>query len=138
YLQATVELEKGIAIVLSGFLRGSDAGDFLRAFSIANGLLSPSPIALTKTRFPVGSSPSISANGTTNGILWAVKRGDSLDTNPGPDPTILVACDATNVAKLLYSTTQKQSLEDEAAHPTKFLPPTVANGRVYVGTQSEI
>jgi len=128
----------GSYVYLSGFLRGSDAGDFLRAFSITNGLLSPSPIALTKTRFPVGSSPSVSANGTTNGILWAVKRGDSLDNNPGPDPTVLVAFDATNVAKLLYSTTQKQSLEDVGAPATKFLPPTVANGRVYVGTQSEI
>ena len=51
-------------------------GSPIRAFTIANAKLSSSPTAQTDNSFPYpGATPSISANGTNNGIVWAVEGG---------------------------------------------------------------
>jgi hypothetical protein len=72
-----------------------------------------------------------------NGIVWTFKRMDSLDNNPGPSPAVLLAYDATNLAKLLYNSNQNPT-RDQAGPGTKFFPPTIANGHVYLGTQTEL
>jgi hypothetical protein len=123
-------------VYISSFPRGL-GGDYLRAYSLTNGLLSPAPVSLSKDRYPQGATPAVSANGTTNGIVWTFKRQDSLDNNPGPSPALLEAYDATNLAKLLYNSNQNAT-RDQAGPGTKFFPPTIANGRVYMGTQTEL
>jgi Abnormal spindle-like microcephaly-assoc'd, ASPM-SPD-2-Hydin len=120
----------------SGFPRGL-GGDYLRAFTLTNGLLSTTPVSLSKDRYPQGATPAVSANGGMNGIVWTFKRQDSLDNNPGPSPALLEAYDATNLAKLLYNSNQNAA-RDQAGPGTKFFPPTIANGRVYLGTQTEL
>ena len=75
-----------------------------------------------------GVSPSISAQGTTNGIVWVIDFGHSN--------AILRAYDATNLTKL-YDSSQQGS-RDTAGPDLKFVVPTVANGKVYVGTQTEL
>ena len=75
-----------------------------------------------------GATPSISANGTTNGIVWAVKTGS---------PAVLYAYDATNLASELYDSTQAGS-RDTFGDSIHFPTPTVANGKVYVGTTTGV
>lgn len=83
--------------------------------------------------FP-GASPAISALGTSNGILWAI---DSSAFSSG-GPAVLLAFDASNLSNQLYDTTQAAGNRDQAGPGVKFTVPTVANGRVYVGTQGEV
>src|SRR6267143_1726980 len=95
--------------------------DVLRAFQLSGGLLSPAPTSQASTAFSYpGASPVISANGTTNGIVWA------LDNNHG-GPAVLHAYDATDVSVELYNRTQAGS-RDQAGPAVKFSVPTVANG----------
>jgi hypothetical protein len=113
------------------------SGDYLKMYSLTNGLLSTTPVAESTAVLPVGATPFVSGNGTSNGVVWALERQQSLSTLPGSLPAILLAYDATNVATQLYSSATNAT-RDQAGNATKFVPPTVANGRVYVATQTEI
>jgi hypothetical protein len=104
-------------------------GDTLKAFPITNAKLATTPASQSPTNFAYpGTTPSISANGATNGIVWAVENG-----NPG----VLHAYDATNVGKEFYNSNQASSGRDQFAD-NKFITPMVANGRVYVGTPTSV
>ena len=110
------------------------SGNYLKAYSLANGLLSKSPTSqsATTTNFP-GSTPTVSASGTTNGIVWVVdSSGFSAQT-----PSVLRAYDATNVSTLLYDSSLTSG-RDTLGAAIKFATPTVVNGKVYVGTRAEV
>jgi len=128
-------------IYYGGVVAEEGNGDPLKMYTMTNGLLSTAPVTQTKAVFPVGVTPSVSANGTTNGIVWVVERPDALGTSPGIKPAALFAYNATNLGQLLYSSagviTQKV-LRDQGGCANKFAVPTIANGRVYVGTQNEL
>lgn len=110
------------------------SGKQMLQYRLSNGLLSTSPIANSALYGGYPSpSPVVSANGTSNAILWAI-RADDFKT---PGPSILLAYDATNIGKLLYASNQN-STRDAAGNAVKFSVPTVINGRVYVGTQNEV
>ena len=79
--------------------------------------------------FP-GATPSISSQGSTNGIVWTIERPNPITG------AILHAHDATNLATELWNNTSNGS--DQAGNAVKFTVPTVANGKVYVGTATEI
>jgi len=114
------------------------AGDYLREFTMVGGIFSPSTAAAQSSqKLTIGATPSISASGNTNGILWAIERQDLLSAKPGSKSAVLFAWDATNVGKQLYSSTVN-SVRDKAGAGVKFVVPTIANGKVYVGTQTEI
>jgi hypothetical protein len=121
--------------VLEDAVKGT--GDNLRMYTLASGMLSTSSVAQSPNIFPVGSTPSVSANGQTNGIAWAIERQDSLAQKPGSRPAVLHAYGATNVATELYNSSQAGT-RDQAGPATKYQVPTIANGRVYVGTQTEL
>ncbi|MBV9696603.1 MAG: chitobiase/beta-hexosaminidase C-terminal domain-containing protein [Gammaproteobacteria bacterium] len=109
-------------------------GDSLKQFSLSGGQLSTSPTATASvsSNFP-GASPVVTSNGTSNGILWAI-RSDAYSTG---GPAVLYAFDATNVANLLYSSAQNAS-RDAAGKAVKFAVPLVVNGKVYVSAQGEV
>ena len=111
-----------------------ESGDVLKAFAVSNGQLSTSPVAQAPTpfRYP-GATPSVSANGTSSGIVWAVQT-DGFATG---GPAVLHAYDAANVAAELYNSSQKGE-RDQAALACKFAVPTVANGKVYFCTASTL
>jgi hypothetical protein len=111
------------------------AGDLLKAFSLTNGQLSASPTSLSGRDFPYpGTTPSISANGTTNGIVWALQNsGYSTGT-----AAALKAFDATNLANQIYSSTLAPNKRDVGDPAVKFMVPTIANGKVYFGTQNHL
>jgi beta-lactam-binding protein with PASTA domain len=100
--------------------------DNLKAFSLVSGAISLAPTSIsTATSAYPGATPSISANGNTNGIVWA------LITNANGTES-LDAFDATNVATLLYSS-DTAGTRDNPGIRAKFSVANVANGKVYVG-----
>ena len=120
---------------------GNGGGDYLKQYTVTNGVVSATPTAQTSNVFPVGTTPSISAHGTKNGILWAMQRNDLLSNGPGNHPAVLYAYPAGDVAKTLYSSGQTKvnsQVRDQMGCANKFQTPTVANGKVYVATQNEI
>ena len=105
------------------------SGDVLNAFPISQAFISPTPSAQGSTAygFP-GATPSISANGTNDGIVWTIET-DAYGNN---GLAILHAADATNVASELYNS---DNVNQDPGGAVKFAVPTVANGNVYVGAQ---
>lgn len=114
------------------FFAASD--DYLRDYAIANGQLQLTRASSMKFANP-GATPSISAEGKRNAIVWAI----STKTWNGPDTTaaVLYAFDATRLGEPLY-TSEQNSQRDRAALATRFVFPLVVNGRVYFGTRSEV
>jgi len=113
-------------------------GDSLKMFSFTNGLMSTSPVSHSSEvyQFP-GASPVVSADGSSQGIVWTVEdAGSANDLDNNGTTAILHAYDATNLANELYNSGQASS--DFAGTPVKFAIPVVANGKVYVGTQSSV
>jgi hypothetical protein len=112
-------------------------GDALRAFTVSSAGVSANPVLATTPVFDSGTSPVVSANGTSNGIVWALERLDDPDHQPGFQPVVLHAFDANTLSEL-YNSTQAASGRDTAGPAVKFQVPTVANGKVYVATQTEL
>ena len=83
--------------------------------------------------FP-GSSPSVSASGIQNGIVWTLDNSQYCTSNaPGCGPAVLYAHDAANVGTLIWDSAEVAG--DAAGNAVKFAVPTIANGKVYVGTR---
>jgi hypothetical protein len=100
-----------------------------KAYTIANGAISTQPVAKTHDAFGFpGSTPSISANGATNGIVWDVDAASSQ----------LRAYDATNYGSELYTSAQAGQNRDQLGPAVKFSVPVVANGLVIVGTKNAL
>ena len=106
--------------------------DYLRAFSITNAKLGTTPSSESATTFGYpGATPSISSNGTSNGIVWA------LESTIG-STAVLHAYNATNLSKELYNSTQAAGSRDGFGTGNKFLTPMIIHGKVYVGTPNGI
>jgi hypothetical protein len=90
-----------------------------------------------------GATPSLSANGAINGIIWDIDNSGydpcgCLPVAPQSTPSVLHAYDATNLANELYNSSQASGGRDTAGLALKFTVPTIANGRVFVPTQTEL
>ena len=113
------------------------SGDTLKSIPLSNGKLDFTHITSSTASYPYpGATPSISANGTSNGIVWSIDTSQNGTSNGGP--AILHAHDATNVANELWNSSQAANNRDTAGHAVRFAVPTIANGKVYVGTQTEL
>ena len=112
-------------------------GDYLRAFTVSSSGVSKSPVMASTYFFENGTTPAVSANGATNGIVWALERIDDPDHLPGFLPTVLHAFNATNLTEL-YNSSQAAGGRDTAGPSVKFQLPMIANGKVYVATQTEL
>ena len=102
-------------------------GDSIKAFPISGGKLATMASSHSSHTFGYpGATPVISANGTTDGIVWVVENGGT---------GVLHAYDAGNLATELYNSTQSSNAQFSG---NKFITPIVINGRVYVGTQTSV
>ncbi len=103
-------------------------GNHLLSFTVTNAKLSTSPDAQSNNSFAYpGTSPSVSANGSSNGIVWAVENSGAT----------LHAYDASNMNEL-YNSNQAANNRDHFGGGNKFITPTIVNGKVFVGTQNSV
>jgi outer membrane protein assembly factor BamB len=109
-------------------------GDVLRQYTLADASLTPAVQAGDMFGFP-GATPAVSSNGATNGIVWALDATNNGTNGSAIGAAILFAYDANNLNKLFSS---PASGAGAAGNAVKFTVPTVANGKVYVGTQNEL
>lgn len=113
----------------NGTLYYGPVGAAIKAFPFQNARLAarssetPAPFG-----YP-GATPSISANGNVNGILWAAENGSTA---------VLHAYAATNLAVELYNSNQAAGGRDHFGTGNKFITPTIASARVYVGTTTGV
>src|ERR1700730_15709493 len=114
--------------------------DVLKAYTLSNGMLGKTPSSSSTTSFGFpGATPAISANGNTNGIVWAIDATTQPSApGTGGGPAVLHAFDGTNVARELWSSAQAPNNRDTAGKSVKFTVPTIANGKVYIGTETEL
>ena len=105
-------------------------GDHLKAFPITSALLATAPASESANSFAYpGATPSVSSNGAQNGIVWAI------ETQSGAG--VLHAYDTTNLPSELYDSNQAPNSRDHFSY-NKFVPPMIANGKVFVGTTNSV
>jgi hypothetical protein len=113
----------------NGVIYYGAVGDSIKAFPISGAKLAASASSKSSHTFGYpGATPVISANGTTNGIVWVVENGNN---------GVLHAYDATNLATELYNSTQAAGGRDSFA-ANKYVTPIVTNGKVFVGTPNSV
>lgn len=98
-------------------------------FQFKNAKLLTSAVAQTANSFGYpGATPSVSSNAGQNSIVWAAEN-----TNPA----VLHAYTAKNLQEI-YNTNQAANGRDQFGNGNKFITPTIANGKVYVGTTNGV
>ena len=117
---------RGASAYFDGRLYCASVDDPILEFRLANARIVETPVSHTPTKFVYpGAIPSISANGSRNGIVWASENGDTA---------VLHAYDASDLAHELYNSNQAPSGRDHFGAGNKFITPMIARGKVYVGT----
>jgi len=114
----------------NGTLYYGDSNATLKAFTITNAKLVATPQSQSAESFVYpGTAPSISADGTLNAIVWAHENSN---------PAVLHAYDASNLAHELYNSNQAAANRDHFGVGNKYITPTVADGKVFVGTTGSV
>jgi len=112
-----------------GLLYYGPVGSPIFAFQFHNAKLLPNPVAQTANSFGYpGASPSLSSNGSQNGIVWAAENSS---------PAVLHAYNGLTL-KEIYNSNQAANGRDHFGNGNKFITPTIANGKVYVGTTNSV
>jgi hypothetical protein len=107
-----------------------DSGATLKAFTIMSAKLSSSPTSQSATQFAYpGALPTVSANGSSDGIVW---------THENTATAVLHAYDAANLTHELYNSNQAANGRDHFGTGNKFIAPTIADGKVFVGTTTGV
>jgi len=118
----------------NGYAYFAASDDLLRKYDVQNRQLGR--IAASNKKFDnPGATPSISADGQKNAIVWAIST--KVWNGPNTRPAVLYAFDATDLREPIY-TSEQNAARDRAAFATRFVIPVVVNGRVYFGTRSEV
>jgi uncharacterized protein YjdB len=114
--------------------------DSVMAYALSNGQVVATPTSSSSETFGFpGVATSISANGTANGILWAVDSSQyGVPAEATAGPAVVHAYDATNLGNELWNSSMAANNRDQAGDAVKFAVPTIADGKVYVGTQAEL
>ena len=106
-----------------------DASGTLKMYNISAAKLSAAPVSQSNILFAYpGVSPAVSASGSSNGIIWAAEN---------VSPAVLHAYDASNLGTELYNSSQAGT-RDQCGSGNKFIVPTVADGKVFLGTQNSV
>ncbi|HEX4389871.1 MAG TPA: immunoglobulin domain-containing protein [Steroidobacteraceae bacterium] len=120
----------GTPAYFNGHVYYGPRNDFLRSFTISSAKLStPASSASTNGFLYPGTSPSVSANGTSQAIVWAHQNGSTAT---------LHAYDANNLATELYSSATAPNGRDQYGAGNKFIVPVVADGHVFVGATNGV
>jgi Domain of unknown function (DUF4282) len=106
-----------------------DAGGTLKSFSISNGKLSTTPVQTGASFTYPGILPSVSANGTSNGIVWGIENTGTA---------VLHAFKADDLTQELYNSNQAASGRDHFGAGNKFVTPMIADGKVFAATANSV
>jgi hypothetical protein len=106
-----------------------DVNGALKSFAISNGRLSTTPVLTSRIFGYPGLLPSVSANGTANGIVWGVDNGN---------PAVLVAFAANDLTHELYDSNQAANGRDQFGAGNKFITPMIADGKVFAATTNSV
>jgi hypothetical protein len=110
----------------------ADVGGSLKAFSLNQALLPATWNSQSAAVFAFpGSSPAVSANGSSNGIVWAVVSNTAA-------AAVLHAYNPANLAQEYYNSTQAANGRDAFGNGEKFITPVIANGKVFIGTPTGV
>ena len=114
----------------NGTVYYADVSGTLKAFAISSAKLASAPQSQSATQFVYpGTAPSVSANGSANGIVWAHENASTA---------VLHAYDATDLAHELYNSNQAAANRDQFGTGNKYITPAVADGKVFVGTTNAV
>ena len=128
-VQGAIEGVFSMAAYFNNTVYYAAVNDKLKSFPITNAKLATSASAQSSGTFQYpGATPAVSANGTSNGIVWAVENSS---------PAVLHAYDASTLAEL-YNSNQAASGRDQFGAGNKFITPMIANGKVFVGTPTGV
>jgi len=112
-----------------GHLYYGPVGSPILSFQFKNAKLLPSAVAKTSNAFGYpGATPSISANGAKNPIVWAAENSN---------PAVLHAYSASTLVEL-YNSNQAANGRDHFGAGNKFITPMIAGGKVFVGTTTGV
>jgi outer membrane protein assembly factor BamB len=123
--------EWAMAAYFNGNIYFGPQGNNLLQFQFSKARLSTSPHSRSSGTFNYpGTTPSVSANGSSNGIVWSIEHSDPDD--------VLHAYQAANLAKELYNSHQAGNQRDQFGTASHFGTPMIVNGKVYVGTTNGV
>ena len=118
-------------VYFNGSVYFAPVGGALRQYAISAARLPASPSSQSAAVFAYpGASPSISANGSGDAIVWAVESGSGA--------AVLHAYNPANLAVEYYNSNQAAASRDAFGNGNKYITPVVANGKVFVGTPSGV
>jgi hypothetical protein len=115
---------------------GGNSKDYLRAYKFDPQASTLSGVSTSHTPEMFGfpdTTPIVTANGTTNAVVWILQNNGYATGGPA----ILRAYSATNLANELYNSSQKLA-RDNPGPAVKYSVPMDINGKVYVGTQTQL
>jgi len=119
------------AAYFKGSVYFGPVGNNLLQFQFSKARLLTTPQSKSGVSFPYpGTTPSVSAHGSSNGIVWAIEHSDPQD--------ILHAYKASNLGKELYNSSQAGNSRDHFGTASHFGTPMIVNGKVYVGTINSV
>jgi len=128
-LNGVIRASFGTPAYFNNTLYYGGSGDPLQAFTFSGAALSATASSRSPKSFAFpGTTPSLSSNGTSNGIVWAIENAGQA---------VLHAYAAEDLSRELYNSARAGG-QDDAGRYVKFSVPTIANGRVYVGGQSSV
>lgn len=143
--QAMQRLSRELCCVrpIPGYFNGrlyyASTDDTLREYRFQNARLIAEPASQTALKFGYpGTTPSISANGSRNAIVWAVENVNFSYAAGYSTPAVLHAYDANNLAHELYNSDAASGGRDHFGAGNKFVTPMIAHGKVYVGTTNGV
>jgi hypothetical protein len=106
-----------------------DVNATLKSFLISNGKLSTMPVETGASFTYPGVLPSVSANGTSNGIVWAIENTGTA---------VLHAYAADDLTQELYNSGQASNGRDHFGNGNKFITPMIADGKVFAATTNSL
>jgi outer membrane protein assembly factor BamB len=114
---------RGASTYFDGRLYFGSVNDSMREFRFMDARLGAEPVSITATKFGYpGAMPSVSADGSRNGIVWASENGEQA---------VLHAYDANDLANELYNSNEAFSGRDHSGVGNKFITPMIAHGKVW-------
>jgi hypothetical protein len=119
----------GVPVYFNNMVYYCDINATLKSFSITNGKLSTTPVHTGASFTYPGVLPSVSANGTSNGIVWAIENTGTA---------VLHAYAANDLTQELYNSNQASSGRDHFGSGNKFITPMIADGKVFAATTNSV